>query len=67
MKTSKKLLSGKLFLVVGAGDFEHKQHRVNIQNFQTIEFLIVSEGKKSQNPDNWNPNDWLKNKMNNLC
>ena len=66
MQTSKKLLGGEFLFIVRARDFEHQEDGIDVEHFEAVEFFVIAVAQKDKNGNNWNPNDWLNDELNNL-
>ena len=57
VERSKQLFGGKFFFVVGFGDFEHEQYTVDVEDFEAVEFAIITDSQNDEQDDNRDPNN----------
>ena len=46
VEAGEELFGGELFLVVGAGDFQHQENGIHVENLEAIELFVVAVGQK---------------------
>ena len=64
VEAGKELFGGELFLVVGAGDFQHQKNGIYVENLEAIELFVVAIGQKGQDRDDRDPDVGESNKLN---
>ena len=57
------LFGGKLFFIVGAGDFERQKDGFNVQSADFGRFFIIQVGQDAEQNHDRNPDDWFQEKL----
>ena len=65
VEAGEELLGGEFLLVVGAGDFQHQEDGIYVENLEAIEFFVVAVGQKGQDRDDRDPDVGESNELNN--
>ena len=65
VERGEKLLGGELFLVVRAGDFEHEEDGIDVEDGEFVDLPIITIGEEGEDADDGNPDDGHKDEVNN--